>query len=481
MSGNKFENQVQQKMDGLRLQPTARVWDEVERRIREKKRRRIVVFWIFFTGLLLSGGVWWMMDQQGKNKTAIATISEKKNENKNDNNDEILKTDQPNNTNEPVKNDKNENRNTQSKINEQSSETNQLVIKEKPGRKKRIFVKGTIPGLPLKTKETNDNITFKTNATDKVKEKKDMGTDVPGIVKGVKENIKSQDDPTAQPVIKPGDVQDLAEVKNKQELKKEVDSLPVNNNQQPAVSKKNKHQSKWETGLFFSAGNTRLTNGMLNSFGQKSMDVYASPSTGTGGTYSQINYADSIPLKGTALQSGISARRKLGKKTAFSVGLGLSYYSTKQRTGSFNDSLIVVNNNLRTLTSAGYYRAGNNNVYHNKYYYLQAPLLFYWQMNKGKKLPLEWENGVAPSVLLESNAVVYDRSTRIFYKDKRVFNSFSLVYQTAFTARLFKEEKHPLTLGIFYNYHLGRLQKIAPPDYNYLSSYGIKLNWVLKK
>jgi len=211
------------------------------------------------------------------------------------------------------------------------------------------------------------------------------------------------------------------------------------------------------------------------------MDAYASPNTSSGGVFQSARSADSIPLKGMALQSGISAKRKLGRKTAFSIGLGFSYYSTKQRTGSFNDSLITINNSLRTLTSGGYYRAGNSDVYHNKYYYLQAPVMFHWQINKGKKLPLEWENGLAPSVLLASNAVVYDRPGRIFYKDKRVFNSFSLVYQTAFSARLFKEEKHPLTFAIFYNYHLVRLQKIAPSKYNYLSSYGIRLNWVLKK
>jgi len=60
MSANRFENQVQQKMDELRLQPTAQVWEEVERRIREKKRRRIIVFWFLFAGLLLSGGGWWI-------------------------------------------------------------------------------------------------------------------------------------------------------------------------------------------------------------------------------------------------------------------------------------------------------------------------------------------------------------------------------------------------------------------------------------
>ena len=73
MSANRFENQVQQKMDELRLQPTAQVWEEVERRIREKKRRRIIVFWFLFAGLLLSGGGWWIISNRHENKMAVAS------------------------------------------------------------------------------------------------------------------------------------------------------------------------------------------------------------------------------------------------------------------------------------------------------------------------------------------------------------------------------------------------------------------------
>jgi hypothetical protein len=111
-----------------------------------------------------------------------------------------------------------------------------------------------------------------------------------------------------------------------------------------------------------------------------------------------------------------------------------------------------------------------------------VPVLLHWQFNRGDKLPsLIWENGLVPSFLAASNALVYDKSSNLFYKDKRVYNSFNLVYQTGLSATLFKDKKHPLTTGIYYTYHISRLQKVAPPDYNYLSSYGLKLNWVIKK
>ena len=73
MSANNFENNVQQKLDELRLRPAEQVWLEVERRIREKKRRRII-FWFLLPGLLLLGGVTWLMLSQSSEKNDIVAI-----------------------------------------------------------------------------------------------------------------------------------------------------------------------------------------------------------------------------------------------------------------------------------------------------------------------------------------------------------------------------------------------------------------------
>jgi hypothetical protein len=109
------------------------------------------------------------------------------------------------------------------------------------------------------------------------------------------------------------------------------------------------------------------------------------------------------------------------------------------------------------------------------------PLLLHWQLNKGEKLPITWDNGFLPSFLIGSNALAYDKASRKFYKDKRLYNDVQLVYHSGLSAGLFKNSKHPLTAGVFYNYPFSRLQKISPPDYNYLGSFGIKMNWLIKK
>jgi hypothetical protein len=267
------------------------------------------------------------------------------------------------------------------------------------------------------------------------------------------------------------------------DTKKETDSVTIAITSPEAKPQKNKQaKNKWEIGVAFSVGRSRLTDGAFASFGAKSADMYASPGSGSVSGNPTISYGDSVPLKGTSLLLGISAKKKIGKQTAFSAGLNLVYYSTNQITGGFRDSVLTVNNSLRSQTLGGFYSAGNINTHHNKYYYIQVPLSIHWQINRGDKLPpTVWANGLAPSLLLGSDAVTYDPSRRIFYKDKRIYNSFDLAYQTSLSVRLLKDKKHPLDLGIYYNYHFSKLQKIDPPNYNHLSSYGIKLNWVIKK
>ena len=471
MSANRFENQVQQKMDELRLQPTAQVWEEVERRIREKKRRRIIVFWFLFAGLLLSGGGWWIISNRHENKMAVAS---EKNEIKR--NDKELVSDQKDN--DPLKNE--ENKNTERTTNR--TDTIKTIGLQRREEKSIRSVENNIISQ-IKTKRIYNKTSTKGNKEDIANETNNKVVDEPATKNEDNKNPKMQGDLNALPAIKTIDSKEAIAIDDKQDTKKTDDSLQKNSSLvEPVVKKKDQKKNKWETALSFSIGSTRLTNGKLGSFGQKSLDVYSSPSTSTGGSYPPISHADSIPLKGINLLFGVSAKRKLGKRTAFSAGLSFSFYSTKQQTGSFKDSSLTINNSLLSQTSNGFYQSGSLNTYHNKYYYLQIPLLLHWQINKGSKfLPLNWENGFAPSVLVGSNALAYDRSTRIFYKDKRVFNSFNLVYQTGLSARLVKDKKHPLNMGLYYNYHFSRLQKIAPPNYNYLSSYGIKLNWVIKK
>ncbi|RYY63476.1 MAG: hypothetical protein EOO12_12220 [Chitinophagaceae bacterium] len=77
MHANKFERDVQGKLDGMRMTPSAPVWAEVEARIRrERKKRRVFFFWLLVPLLLLGGGAaWWLLrPQQGSVAVPAANV-----------------------------------------------------------------------------------------------------------------------------------------------------------------------------------------------------------------------------------------------------------------------------------------------------------------------------------------------------------------------------------------------------------------------
>lgn len=75
MHENKFERDVQDKLGGMRMAPSAPVWAAVEARIREERRkRRLLLFWLLFPLLLLGGGAaWWLGARPGSTPAPVAS------------------------------------------------------------------------------------------------------------------------------------------------------------------------------------------------------------------------------------------------------------------------------------------------------------------------------------------------------------------------------------------------------------------------
>ena len=76
MEENKFEKQVQQKMDELQIQPSDAVWKKIESQIEKKKNRRWGLIILFLCiGVLLVGGYW--LFNAGQKNTLNNTTSVK--------------------------------------------------------------------------------------------------------------------------------------------------------------------------------------------------------------------------------------------------------------------------------------------------------------------------------------------------------------------------------------------------------------------
>lgn len=473
MRENEFERQVQQKMNELLLQPHPEVWDEVERRIRKKKRRRLLIIWFLLGGLLLAGGSsLWIINNTKEEQTITEQIitpgsTKEKEKSKNDESKSISKEKKEVNTDE-----NNFLPGIKTYVEKEEVKKQDYAYKNK----NTVAVNKNPKRKPIKSNEEKTVV-----VTDPADEKDD-----PGKNNTLPDSLtkKADDQDLVTSSITDSSANEIVAVsKNPDKITADESLSDSTKKVSTENKKKEKPKSKWEFGLYGSVGPSRLTNGKISSFGEKSLAADYSPTGGGAQQGSTASYADSVPLKGISWQAGLYAKKQSGRKTFVSAGLNFSFYSTKQRVGVFVDSVRTFNNSgLQTSTAEGFYRGGGIDLYTNKYYFIQVPLSFHWQVNRGERLPpIEWESGLAVSFLTGSDALVYNRDDRLFYKDKRVYSNVNLVFQTAITVRMFEKNKHPMTAGFYYNYHISKLQKINSPDYNYLSSFGIKLNWIIKK
>ncbi|TMI66178.1 MAG: hypothetical protein E6H07_09830 [Bacteroidetes bacterium] len=470
MSADKFVNKVQQKMDEVRFSPNPQVWVEVERRIREKKKRRVIIFWFLFGGLLLAGGGYFLFNQPNTKKDSI-TINHKPVSAKTENT--TLDTNPEENKKGNDFDVKNETEKSKQEVVSVEKEKTSPESTEQPKQKEQ---KAQIAKTKPSTEIKNDGqaVTKTNNVPATTNEPQINKADDSGIIEPSNDVVKQTKGDDQKPI---GEKKDKIDTVVKNDLV--VEQVANESKKKKDSTRKN----KWEIGLNGALGSTKLTKGeLLDIGGAKSADLFSAPNSSTNNPSTMsTSHADSIPLKGGYWQLGVYAKRKIGKKTYFSTGLNIAAYTTKQMVGAYVDSVTVINNDLRSQTTDGFYRAGQSTVYKNRYYFIQVPLLILWQLNKGEKIPIVWENGFVPSFLIASDALVYDKSSKKFFKDKRMYNDFNLVYHTALGVSLFKDNKHPLNLGIFYNSHISMLQKTDPPNYNYLNSFGIKMNWVIKK
>jgi hypothetical protein len=494
MPVNEFEKQVQKKMDELQLRPSAEVWQQVEKRIRkEKKRRRLIIWFFLFGTLLLGAGSWWMIDGNKKqplpDSFVQTTESEKVNETKTK-----VKTDT-----ETITKTRVDNNNVQSNKKENISNqpnSGPAIINEQVASYNKVVAKTGIK----KTYNEKEKINKINTGAEKMDNADNMGTDVspdniiPGkLIKNQKSNITI------------GIINDKKISNTDERIKNPMDTLSasgINLNDDSTgnssilnniigdslIEKKAEtispkdititKKKKWEIVITTMMGISSKSDGISFFDGQKSLDA-ASLNSNPGGQVSTL--APAATQNGFSWQLGVYGIRELTKKTSVSLGINFSGYSTTQPAGIFVDSLRIYSNGRFVSSVNEFYRSGTGSYYKNHYYYLQAPIAFHWQINKSKKLPLFWQNGFSTGIFTGGNALVYNPASNVFYRDNKLFNKIQVAYQSGLYTKLWNQSKSLLTVGILFNYHLSKLQKVNTYGGNHLTSFGIQLGWSLKK
>lgn len=470
MPVNEFEKQVQQKMDELKIAPSAEVWTEVEKRIRkEKKRRRIIFWWLFPSILLLGGGVFYFSTKSPGEKT----IAQNEQSQQQISIPSAPNPNQTENTNTPVTEDRsatktNEITNSITSNNSTtqigSGKSTQIAGGENSAfnvinARKKVKVKETASAARREDKtEVKGEYEVKVKVEEaEVKEKEE----VKGEVKvKVKEEVK---------IVK----QDSAVV-----TPDPIPETPNDNSPKPVSVRK-----RWIPGVAVKVGSSGTPWGALFNGGQKDL-AYSAPSTGSG-SGSAPPVTIQAPENGLSFGLEFSLQKNLSKRLEFRAAAHYDYYSTHILAGTRIDSTRQVFNDLSNVYVDNYYRPSTSNMsssaatnYTNKYHFVGLSAMLSWKVISKKKFSLSWENGFSVSQLISSNALLFDPSLRAYYQDFQPFKKTQVFFNSGLSVPVWRNRAFTLSVNPFVSVGMSTVLKERSALDAYYSNYGIGLRFL---
>jgi hypothetical protein len=522
MPDNNFEKRLQEQMEGFKLQPSEQVWSEVELRIRKKKDRRRIIFWWLVPALLIGGGIFTAVkflnndDKKMLSANEIIKASEKENtiteieakpetgatgqENKTITDPELTNKEMPN-----------------SSISANSVTFEKPLIATATGKKnnsQKIFLKEHKPslkdvvinkkGIAFDNNENKDS-DFNMSITDPVEKKenekkadaKPVPWEKPAAELAVINNSTKPEINNKQAVAEPGKTQ-LAVIFNNDSASSDIISTQdiaaqkteSDSGTAPAAPKAVvKLKKKWQFGFSFEAGASDLRTSLISGTGnaQKSFDV----------TALQIPYNNVITIPGAAEERRDAAfsvkafmRKNIRRRLDLQAGISYSYFSTVTNVGNrvnIPTALNYVAQDVRFLSgfyNAAYTAAASSvkNDYINHYHLAGLYGQLNWRVtNWKKKAAIYWNNGLSINQLFTSDALIFNQTGSVYYKDFDAFQKQMAGISSALSFRLYNTNKLSITAGPFMQYYLTPQLKDAGTDNKHFRNYGINMQILFKK
>lgn len=482
MPTNEFEKQVQKQLDDFQLNPSASVWEKVEDQIKRKKRRRIIIFFLLPLAFGLLGLIGYQFLYTGP-KTEVAERQDAAK------NEKSLSTDK-NNVPAEIKErpfiTPSQEINDPAEINK---EKNTFQKKTTYPQENQLQISSTNPSTG---RRKNKPIAESNDKTVIVKKEAEPLSEINKNVPGKQDITVTVEKPRAETDPKNEITKSPEPGKNYQNDKvtiAEEDIVPVKTDsikkdegntgsRKEAIVKNKTGKPRISWGIDFFAG-IAASNDAAFSFNKSSRfaDVsYSGPGTGSPGGNPPPQIPPSSVKSGPAFSIGLTAELQISERSRISTGLGYVYASNRIKTGPGTDTLVSFQ------TSNGYSNVQVNRVYigvqqndhTNKYHFIQVPLWYHWQINKGKKLPLQWNMGVSVSYLVATNALVYDTGLGgIYYNNKDAFNKMHFNVGTGLSLRLKAKNKMEWVLGPEISFDLSKLMINTDDKKQYLLFGGI--------
>jgi hypothetical protein len=460
---NSFEKQVQEKMDELQFVPTEPVWQHIEKQIRTKKDRRRYVLWLPLLFLLLGGGVWWLATQDPNKNSVVATNAGKTKK---------TNTDKTKNTQE-----------------EQAGVTDFKDQINAPGQDKEPEVNGPLEkqnntvaseNIQKKNLPVKEQVSLSAVAVEKTQKQKPAS---PSAVEHFASSEKPSGNSEGKTVLKNEGMQGNASTNKSAATTPPANKIDSSLNKRSAakdsalnykvagagtdtanaviaeVSKKQISKGQtWQWGVIANAG----ISGQAKKFGSFSedkamQDVYAAPGNGQPNNGIPPPSANPSPVTNNwAFSVGVMAKKKVANRLALSTGLQYHYYSSNIAVGKKTQDSLT--GQLSRSLSQYYLNSGANfKNYHNQYHFIGLPVAIDWQMLK--KFPLHLHAGLSLQQLISTNALLFNKTSNIYYSDKNGFNKTQLFSDLGVSYSISNKGKTSLLLGPQLQYGITNLEK----------------------
>jgi hypothetical protein len=499
MHDPEFEKHVQKKLEELQFNPSGEVWTKVEQEIKKEKRRRPLLWIFLLSGLLLGASYWLLVAGSKNNKQAsiakVETIPNTSSETKEDKvkskkekvkreaDDDIINTTANKNLNSQQKNLK---ENDQPKvnagkandvtINNKSIAENNTTIKPKTSsaKKKSLDDKRSVPLFQSKNEKVK-------NKKEKVKREADDAIVGNNNISSEKENNseidateKNKENIITDSQISKESITDEMKI-SKTDLRNKENIAADSQINKTAVAKNVNSKKSLRLGFTGGAGVSDIETFSSGS----SYPANVNSSSGVSG----YNGSPSSIQTGISFYAGAFLEKSFSKKISLSAGLNYHYYSTRIRTGTKVDSVIYVpasNFYLNSTAQAGAYRGGTINNYNNHYHFIELPLLLDLRINSNNKIPITWKGGFSFSYLINTNALQFDPSSGVYYKDNSLFNKKQV---NAITGLMigFYQRKNLIQIGPEIQYGVTKILRGYITNNQHMLYYGLGISIVPQK
>jgi hypothetical protein len=509
MRENEFERKVQAQMDDLRIRPSNETWERVEKELWEKKKRRAAVLFFIMAGLLLLGYSGYTFLNKSSNqpvaqneikKSSAETSQPAINTPVTSTNKNPAVAETPGTT--PNTHQPDQNRNANSSLIQENVNKNPVPAEQARQEKSRQLPAIIKPGKSERTTIVAGNAADRGKKEGSIPSRKENYPLIANASEtAIDRNSPSQTEkkPLQQPADKKDDIISNGIVSSTTTTNNNKEQMPADSvavidstvaktgiiepgssvTEEPGSAiAKNKNKSSWKIGIEISGGFISSQNkvlGFSDGSGNKSLrDMIQSGYTGnpsnigTGANAPRVIIPPSPVNAGKSLKIGLVAEKAISKRSSLSAGLRYTYADESLEVGAIRDTVVRSNSYSfsQNFFAAGEVRsayASNATApikYTNRYHFLEIPLLYQTQLNKGKKMGILWNAGIAPGFLIGTNALVYDTAARgVYYKNDKAFKKFHFNMQTGLALQFGNNKKIQWSLGPVVSLDMTRLMK----------------------